>query len=266
MSFNCLAHFRLCLSIASVFLLIACASDPYSRARYHSAPVLPYGRDLVKGPKYYIVKKGDTLYSIGFRSGHGYQKLAAWNNIRPPYKLLVGQKINLYHSKQANVAYRDRRKYTQKTPEKRSASQKGDDKKRNTSQKKSIFSTDNQKLLKFNWQWPITGTIVKNFYQSGNKGIDISGQLGQPVKASEAGKVVYSGSGLIGYGNLLIIKHSEMYLSAYANNSFLLVKEGQLVTRGQVVARVGRSGSGQPALHFEIRKNGKPVNPVNFLP
>jgi len=139
-------------------------------------------------------------------------------------------------------------------------------KKRNSSQKKPIFSTDNKNLLKLHWQWPIKGRVVKNFSQSGSKGIDISGQLGQSVRAAEAGKVVYSGDGLIGYGNLLIIKHNEMYLSAYANNSRLLVSEGQVISKSQVVAEVGKVGSGQPALHFEIRKNGKPVNPVNYLP
>ncbi|MGR9116791.1 MAG: peptidoglycan DD-metalloendopeptidase family protein [Gammaproteobacteria bacterium] len=219
------------------------------------APVLPYGRDLVRGPKYYVVKKGDTLYSIGFRSGHGYQALALWNNIRPPYTVKVGQKIKLFESASSVKGRGDKK-----------ASTKTLGKKRNSSQKKPIFSTDNKNLLKLHWQWPIKGRIVKNFSQSGSKGIDISGQLGQSVRAAEAGKVVYSGNGLIGYGNLLIIKHNEMYLSAYANNSKLLVNEGQVVNKSQVIAQVGKLGSGPPALHFEIRKNGKPVNPVNYLP
>ena len=237
----------------SIGMVVACAihSKPVAQK---SAPALPYGRDLVDGPNYYVVKKGDTLYSIGFRSGHGYQKLALWNDIRPPYTVMVGQKIKLFKAASS------------KTVKDVKSSGKTQGKRRNSSQKKSIFSNDNKNLLKLHWQWPINGRIVKNFSQSGSKGIDISGQLGQSVRAAEAGKVVYSGNGLIGYGNLLIIKHNEMYLSAYANNSRLLVSEGQVISKSQVVAEVGKVGSGQPALHFEIRKNGKPVNPVNYLP
>lgn len=234
--------------------LTACAADSGSKPPV-SASVLPYGRDLKDGPKYYVVKKGDTLYSIGFRSGYGYRKLAAWNGIRPPYTIKIGQKIQLFEAslkktkaERAQFLLRKRLK------------------KRNWSQKKPIFSDDKKNLLKLHWQWPIKGKIVKNFFQSGSKGIDISGQLGQSVRAAETGKVVYSGHGLLGYGNLLIIKHNEMYLSAYANNSRLLVNEGQVVKKSQVIAKVGRVGSGQPALHFEIRKNGKPVNPVSYLP
>ena len=233
---------------------MGCATGPKPVAT-KQAPVLPYGRDLVGGGDYYVVKKGDTLYSIGFRSGHGYQTLALWNDIRPPYTVRVGQKIKLFEPVTSKEEAKDKK-----------ASVKTLGKKRNSSQKKPIFSTDNKNLLKLHWQWPIKGRIVKSFSQSGRKGIDISGQLGQSVRAAEAGKVVYSGDGLIGYGNLLIIKHNEMYLSAYANNSRLLVSEGQVINKSQVVAEVGKVGSGQPALHFEIRKNGKPVNPVNYLP
>ena len=242
------------LIIVITGMLTACSSRT-GPVELQPTPVLPYGRDLVSGPKYYRVKKGDTLYSIGFRSGHGYQALALWNDIPPPYIVKVGQKIKLFAP----------------SPDKEEAIHNGPSgrtlgKKRNSSQKKPIFSNDKKNLLKLRWQWPITGKIVKSFSQSGSKGIDISGQLGQSVRAAEGGKVVYSGNALIGYGNLLIIKHNEMYLSAYANNSRLLVGEGQVVSKNQVIAEVGKVGSGQPALHFEIRKNGKPVNPVNYLP
>ncbi|PKM10534.1 MAG: hypothetical protein CVV13_12775 [Gammaproteobacteria bacterium HGW-Gammaproteobacteria-3] len=239
---------RLIPIVISAAMLTACATS----GKTATVPVLPYGRDLANEQKYYVVKKGDTLYSIGFRSGHGYRKLALWNDIHPPYTVMVGQTIKLFN----NPGGIKNTHSSIKTPLK----------KRSSSQKKTILSGDNKKLLKLNWQWPITGTIVKNFFQSGNKGIDISGYFGQPVKAAEAGKVVYSGAGLIGYGNLLIIKHNAMYLSAYANNSRLLVEEGQVVGKNQVIAKVGKTSAGQPALHFEIRKNGKPVNPVNYLP
>lgn len=219
------------------------------------APVRSYQRDLVKGEKYYIVKQGDTLYSIGFRSGHGYKRLSWWNKISAPYKLQIGQKIKLFKPKQKlrkDARYSDKKKISKK--------------RRNSSQKTSTISNDKQKVLKLYWQWPMKGKILKNFSKTGKKGIDISGKIGQKVKSAASGKVVYSGSGLKGYGNLLIIKHNYLYLSAYANNRRLLVKEGQTVKKGQIIAEVGQVGGKQTSLHFEIRKNGNPVNPIWYLP
>ena len=135
-----------------------------------------------------------------------------------------------------------------------------------SSQKKSIISIDNKSMLKLNFRWPIEGKVLKAFSKTGNKGIDIDGALGQDVSAAETGKVVYSGQGLMGYGQLLIIKHNDVYLSAYANNSQLLVAEGYSVEKGQLIAKVGLAGSNKTSLHFEIRKDGKPVNPLDFLP
>ena len=132
--------------------------------------------------------------------------------------------------------------------------------------KKSIVSIDNKKMLELNFGWPIKGRVLKSFSPSRNKGIDIAGKSGQPVKATEAGKVAYGGQGLIGFGKLIIIKHNDAYLSAYANNSRLLVNEGEHVEKGQAIAEVGRVGSKRMSLHFEIRKNGKPVNPLKLLP
>lgn len=226
------------------------------------APVRPYKRDLVKNNKHYVVKKGDTLYSIGFRSGHGYKRLSSWNTISSPYKLKIGQKIKLFKTKQ-KVRIKVRKK-TKKKPnrKKRTASQK----KTKSPQKTSTNSINNKKMLKLYWQWPLRGKILKKFSSKGSKGIDIYGKIGQKVRSASSGKVVYSGSGLIGYGNLLIIKHNYLYLSAYANNRRLLVKEGQVVKKGQVIAEVGRVGGKQTSLHFEIRKNGNPVNPLRYLP
>lgn len=133
-------------------------------------------------------------------------------------------------------------------------------------EKKSIISTDNKKMLKLIFEWPIKGRISKSFNQSNKKGIDIAGKIGQKVRAAEAGKIAYSGEGLLGFGNLIIIKHNDLYLSAYGNNSRLLVKEGEQVKKGQVIAQVGKALSKKAALHFEIRKNGKPVNPLKLLP
>jgi murein DD-endopeptidase MepM/ murein hydrolase activator NlpD len=136
---------------------------------------------------------------------------------------------------------------------------------KNNKEKTSIISNDNKKMLKLNFQFPIKGKISKNFAQTDNKGIDITGKAGQVVKASEAGKAVYCGQGLAGFGNLVIIKHNETYLSAYANNSKLYVKEGQHVEKGQTIGQVGSTGLKKAALHFEIRKNGTPINPLTLM-
>ena len=132
--------------------------------------------------------------------------------------------------------------------------------------KKSIISIDNKKMLKLNFQWPLLGKISRNFSQTDNKGVLIKGKTGQAVHAAEAGKAVYCGQGLPGFGNLAIIKHNATYLSAYANNSKLTIKEGQQVTKGQTIGQVGLTGLKKSSLHFEIRKNGKPINPLTMLP
>ena len=119
---------------------------------------------------------------------------------------------------------------------------------------------------KVDWGWPVKGTVIAGFSESSNKGLDIAAKIGDPVVASSAGRVVYSGSGLRGYGKLVIIKHNKTYLSAYAHNSVILVKEGQNVVKGQKIAEVGNSDSDKPMLHFEIRKLGKPVDPARYLP
>lgn len=220
------------------------------------ARVRPYSRDLANGIKYYTVKSGDTLYSVGFRSGHDYHQLAAWNDIRPPYKIHVGQRLKLFKSPAQSY-----KKSTRRTKSKNTVT-----KKRISSQKTPIISKDNKKVLKLYWQWPLKGKLLKNFYQTGGKGIDINGKKGYPIRSAASGKVVYSGQGLIGYGNLLIIKHNEQFLSAYANNRRLLVKEGHQVKKGQIIAEVGLGVDRKAYLHFEIRKNGKPVNPVYYMP
>ena len=137
---------------------------------------------------------------------------------------------------------------------------------KNNKEKKSIISIDNKKVLKLKFRWPIRGKISRNFTQTDSKGIDITGKTEQLVRAAEAGKVVYCGQGFAGFGNLAIIKHNETYLSAYANNSKLYIKEGQQVEKGQTIGQVGLTGLKKASLHFEIRKNGKPINPLTLLP
>ena len=116
------------------------------------------------------------------------------------------------------------------------------------------------------WIWPAKGQLIGTFSEGGSKGVDIAGKLGDPVIAAADGKIVYSGTGLRGYGKLVIIKHNTTYLSAYAHNQTILVKEGQSVTRGQKIAEMGNSDADQVKLHFEVRRQGKPVDPLKYLP
>ncbi len=204
---------------------------------------------------YYVVQKGDTLYSIGFRTGLGYWKLSEWNNLPAPYTIHLGQKLRLFDPKVTSLA----------VPVVAEPPQKNNGQSIQTLEK-PVISNDKEKHLKLFWQWPIHGTILKGFARTGNKGINIACQLGDPIQAAADGEVVYSSDGLKAYGNLVIIKHSEHYLSAYGHNESLLVKEGQKVKQGQKIASCGKVASGATALHFEIRKDGKSVNPLLYLP
>ena len=208
----------------------------------------PISRPDLSGSSYYIVKQNDTLYGIGISSKQGYKKLAVWNGIKPPYKIIKGQKLRLF------------------APKKRYKSVKKITKKKKNNKKRSNISTSKKDVLKSYWKWPVKGKIIRGFFATGKKGIDIAGKVGRKIKAAKAGVVVYSGSGLVGYGKLLIIKHNYLYLSAYAHNRRLLVKEGQKVKTGQNIAEMGVGVNAKPSLHFEIRKNGNPVNPLKYLP
>lgn len=237
----------------------------------------------------HLVKTGETLYSIGLSSGYGYQRLAIWNLIPPPYHIRAGGKIKLFNPdivgestyekqvitkaekindrpKKAGKSPADKMKLENRSPHKKMQINLAVIKKTGKQQQKSIISIANKKMLELNFDWPIHGRVLKSFSPAYNKGIDIAGKLGQSVSATEAGEVVYCGEGLIGFGQLLIIKHNKVYLSAYANNRRLLVTEGQQVKKGQVIAEVGKVSAKRTLLHFEIRKNGNPINPLKLLP
>ncbi len=200
-------------------------------------------------PGKYRIRSGDTLYSIAWRYGLDYHDVASWNNIRSPYLIRAGEYLSL------------------KAPGKSVKSTA----KASSSQKKTARKTVPDKTVPITtgplrWQWPTRGKLVQNDTPFGKKGVDILGKSGQPVRAAADGEVVYSGSGLVGYGKLIIIKHNDVYLSAYGHNSKLLVKEGHRVKSGQTIAAMGKTGTTQSKLHFEIRKNGKPVPPQRVLP
>ena len=237
-----------------------------------------------KAPASYRVKSGDTLYSIAWRYGLDYRQLARINGIGRDFRINSGQKLRLITtSSKAKVASKSstsskassanqkpirNKVVTAKTlPPKTSASKAV--KVKQSSSKTSVRSTAlSSKPQKVRWRWPTKGKVISGYSAKGNvnKGINLAGSRGEPVYAAAAGKVVYAGSGLLGYGNLIIINHNQEYLSAYAHNSLILVKENENVNVGAKVAEIGNSGATRMMLHFEIRKDGKPVNPLRYLP
>ncbi|MFK7816168.1 MAG: peptidoglycan DD-metalloendopeptidase family protein [Gammaproteobacteria bacterium] len=207
---------------------------------------------------YHTVLKGDTLYSIAFRHGIDYKKIARWNNIRSPFTIYAGQRLKLSPANVTSKTYQAKKKLN--------TSSSSVAKKKST--KNNSINKPTDKLIKHDWNWPTKGVVTRTYSprSGGNKGIDISGKIGQPVLAASAGKVVYSGNGLASYGNLIIIKHSEQFISAYAHNKKLFVKEGGDVKRGEKIAELGSTGTSEAKLHFEIRFKGKPVDPIKYLP
>lgn len=210
---------------------------------------------------YYTVRPGDTLYSIAFRYGLDYKALALANDIRAPYTIFVDQRLRLT---ERAVATRDGPPAGDRpapaSPPKRSTT--------TASPPPRPIETPVVADSVISWQWPYEGEVVGKFSLSGaiNKGIDIRGKSGEPVRSSAPGVVVYAGGGLRGYGKLVIVKHNERYLSAYGHNQSILVKEGDKVKSGQVVARIGGPNGDSDVLHFEIRRDGKPRNPLEYLP
>ncbi len=199
-------------------------------------------RSATSRPDSITVRKGDTLYALAKQHDITAKQLASINRLKSPYTIKPGQTLKLTATK------------TYRAPA--------------TSSSKSTTASlpaDNKKV---SWQWPVQGKLITTFKsnKTGRKGIDIAGSEGKSIKAAAPGKVVYSGNGLISYGNLVIIKHNRTYLSAYAHNRKLLVKEGDTIKAGQKIAELGKTGADSPRLHFEIRKNGKPVNPLKYLP
>ncbi len=207
--------------------------------------------------KWVKAEKGDTLYGISKRYGVSVQRLAQLNQLKKPYVIKPGQTIFLKPLKtesQSTVKVAEKSKVQ---PAKTSPTVPSNTQSQTISWPKSV-----------RWQRPASGKIVKKFsrWRNDAKGIDIEGKLGDTIVASADGKVVYSGNGLISYGNLIIIKHNKSFLSAYAYNRKLLVNEGDMVKAGQKIAEMGRKDKLSPRLHFEIRKNGKPVDPLKYLP
>ena len=199
---------------------------------------------------YHTVRKGETLYSIAWQYGHDYRTVAKWNDVPRSYTIYPGQKLRVRPPGSQGVA--DSSETSTKSSSRKSSRSR-----------KSATSARSPK-----WRWPTQGEVVSRFVAGDptRQGIDISGKRGQPVIAAASGKVVYSGNGLRGYGNLVIIQHNETYFSAYAHTQKVRVKEKDKVKSGQQIADMGNSGTDRVMLHFEIRRNGKPSNPLKYLP
>ena len=283
---------RFTLTVFISFFIVACSNGTNIRNKV-----------LSWDPYQYTVHQGDTLYSIAWRYDLDFKLIIKWNNIPRPYTIYPGQRlkmaapvtepvgktylfggtdknvtddkstpdysiasnvpeapaINKWQRKQTTDAKKKpvRPKYQYKQPV--------------SSAKKATIKASNSvrsSARNLSWSWPFKGKVITTFAANNNnrKGIDIKGATDQKITAAESGKVVYSGSGLLSYGNLIIIKHSDLFLSAYAYNKKLLVKEGTSVKRGQTIAIIGKKSNVTNLLHFEIRKNGKPVNPLIYLP
>lgn len=238
---------RIAIFLVAALMLSACGTG--------YAPVSDQSLGLQRpnlGVGEYRVRSGDTLIGIAFKLGIDHRRLAAINGIKDKDLIYAGQVLKTQGSPVTNPS-----KTTTKTVSKRSNN-------KTTPPKKTVAPV----VTNFSWGWPHSGKVLARYSskEGGNKGLDISGKLGEAVKAAAPGQVVYAGSGLLGYGNLVIISHNQEFLSAYAHNSKILVKENQQVKAGQVIAELGSSGATVPMLHFEIRKDGKPVDPLRYLP
>ncbi len=315
------------LVVAGALALAGCASRS-------PAPVIDRGGQAQPGataavpavPKdAYIVKKGDTLYSIALDHGLDYRDLAAWNNLENPNLILVGQALRVKapgatanaeaavarpiaggsapeqrplsggsdtlkrEPRSGKEAYseqalaRARQKDAEPVAVVAAPPAKSEAKGESRPQARSEVKTEGKPETRPDaageaktgdaagndevaWIWPASGKLIGSFSEGGNKGIDIGGRAGDPVIAAGGGKVVYSGTGLRGYGKLVIIKHNNTFLTAYAHNQNILVKEGQTVAKGQKIAEMGNTDTDQVKLHFEVRRQGKPVDPIKHLP
>ena len=242
---------RALLAFALLAVLSGCASSP--------APVADRGDRAAASGSRYTVQKGDTLYSIAWRAGLNWKTLASLNGIGPPYRIQQGQVLRLRAtpSKPRTAA-----SPTQSAPKPAASSSKA------RTAKASPMPTPPPLKGPLRWACPVSGTVERPFAGSGaalNKGLDIQGAPGSVVRAAAPGVVVYAGAGLRGFSALIIVKHDDTWLSAYAHNAESLVKEGAPVAAGASLARLGRGAQGQ-RLHFELRRDGKPIDPQSVLP
>ncbi|MFQ6371201.1 peptidoglycan DD-metalloendopeptidase family protein [Shewanella sp. YIC-542] len=288
------------LCITALLLLGGCSFKASHPAPVYSIngtrPVIEKG--YLNDAKHYRVHKGDTLYSIAWAADKDYRDLARLNHLDSAYTIYPGQVLRLVDSPRASQAPSSSKNFKRQVP---TAKHKNEKKQIIThkevvkgasspTSQKTLDSAHNTAYIVTNgkqvvngvvhssgvvlpenvsqWLWPANGKLIATFSnkEQGNRGIKIAGSRGDIIKAAADGRIVYAGNALRGYGNLVIIKHSDDYLSAYAHADKVLVKEKQHVSAGQTIAKMGSTGTDRVMLHFEIRYHGKPVNPLNYLP
>ena len=270
-----------CCSIGVVgFFLAGCSASQYAPVQElgYSTAEFSSGNGAQSTLAPYQVRPGDTMFAIGWRFGWDYKKLAKANGINSPYTIYVGQLIYFNDINSNYLVSQPASKISVKKPV---VSAKTTIYQPNTPAKKApkipVIPKKSFKMPKeqayigpssINWVWPLRGEVLQHFSSKGSifHGIDVSSSLGNSVKAASSGIIVYAGSGIQGYGKLVVVKHNNTFLSAYAYNSRILVVEGATVNAGQIIAEVGKGPKLDPRLHFEIRKDGKPVNPLRYLP
>lgn len=229
------------LAIIAVLAVMSLAGCGMSSKLF--API----REVGKPAEYYLVQPGDTLYKIAYEFGLDIRDLVAWNALSDPSHIRAGERLRLLPPRAGKAV----------------ASVQETAKKARPLPSKPLPDIDSEPT---SWVWPLRGKLLEGFNESvGNKGIDIAGLVGEPIVATTNGVVVYTGEGLRGYGKLTIIRHSSTALSAYAHQSRILVSEGQAVTQGQKIGEVGDSDAERVKLHFEIRRLGRPVDPLLYL-
>ena len=248
--------------------LTACSTPPRTKPATitdRSTPVASAPAQEPVPPGFYRVKRGDTLIRIALDNGQSYRDIAAWNNITDPNLIEVDQVLRVKPPpSSARVVTKPIEPIkpvdSKASTDKKVAAKKVEEKEVASAEPKADAVDPPIKL-----SWPAKGKLVEEFNEAKNKGIDIAGKMGEPIQAAADGKVVYAGNSLRGYGNLVIIKHDNTYLTAYAHNRTLVVKEGESVRKGQRIAEMGDSDANMVKLHFEVRMNGKPVNPMQYL-
>ncbi|MFZ4473504.1 MAG: peptidoglycan DD-metalloendopeptidase family protein [Limnohabitans sp.] len=283
-----LAGYWLLLALLSAMVLSGCANknrpapvEDRSPNAARAPAKMVASADNAGKPGYYSVKSGDTLIRIGMDNGQSWRDIARWNNIENPNLIETGQVLRVTPPEETGVVVRPVSSTNVVTspapantasapaPASNTASVRPPASAANPSNASTptnnLANTDSAEDT-VSFQWPTRGNVLAGFDEVKNKGIDIAGKAGDPVLAAADGKVVYAGSGLRGYGNLVILKHNNTYLTAYAHNQSLLVKEDQAIKRGQKIAEMGNSDADQVKLHFEIRRQGKPVDPAKYLP
>ena len=272
-----------CLLAAAVVLVAACGSSGPNRAPVEDrgtgmqrpipgavdAGVKPLpGAENAGKPGYYTVRPGDTLIRIGLDTGQNWRDISRWSNLENPNLIEVGQVLRVAPPVETGVVTRPVASSTVTpspagSPAAPAPAQAASAPARPAAAPPAAATGSDEDVA---WIWPAQGSVLAGFDEAKNKGMDIAGKTGDPVMASADGRVVYAGAGLRGYGNLIILKHNNTFLTAYAHNQTLLVKEDQSVRKGQKIAEMGSSDADRVKLHFEIRRQGKPVDPARYLP